>query len=178
MVDIRSFQEDDLAQVKELLKDVFFRKDSDKEFNEWELSERVLKDKGYRENLCFVACMGEEIVGYCLFTDAKIEDEEGLALGPVAVKRDCQGKGIGTRLVEEGILTAKESGFPWAAVLGGDFYRRFGFEPAGTWGILLSEDNPENENLKIMFFDAGSQGLTQGELKYCDSFYDRKGRLL
>ncbi len=178
MEDIRSFGNSDLQNVKELLKDIFFQKGKDTEFNEWELAERVLGDRGFREKLCLVAQSGEEIVGYCLLTDAKIEDEEGLALGPVAVKKDFQGQGIGTRLIETGLQTAREAGFPWVAVLGGEFYHRFGFESAETWGVFLPREEKRGEMLKILFFDAGSQGSAQGELTYCDSFYDKSGRLL
>ena len=61
-------------------------KGKDEVYNEWEFAEQILLDKGFREKLCLVASQGEEIVGYCIMTDARIEDEEGLALGPVAVK--------------------------------------------------------------------------------------------
>ena len=115
---------------------------------------------------------------YCIMTDARIEDEEGLALGPVAVKKEFRGQGIGTRLIDACLGRAREAGFPWAAVLGGEFYHRFGFESAKTWGIFLPKGQQGNEFLQILFFDAGSQGVAQGELWYCDSFYNKKGELL
>lgn len=176
-IHIRKFQKGDLQNAKKVLRDVFFQQGKDKIYNEWELAERIPEDPGFREQFCLVAVSGEEVVGYCLFTDAKIEDAEGLALGPVAVKKELWGQGIGTNLVETGLEKVRDAGFPWVAVLGGGFYHRFGFESARTWGIFLPEEQPGREFLKILFFDAGSQGEVQGELKYCDSFYDRKGRI-
>ena len=156
MEDIRTFRKGDLQNVKEVLRESFFVKGKDEVYNEWEFAEQILLDKGFREKLCLVASQGEEIVGYCIMTDARIEDEEGLALGPVAVKKEFRGQGIGTRLIDACLGRAREAGFPWAAVLG----------------------QQGNEFLQILFFDAGSQGVAQGELWYCDSFYNKKGELL
>ena len=178
MEDIRTFRKGDLQNVKEVLRESFFVKGKDEVYNEWEFAEQILLDKGFREKLCLVASQGEEIVGYCIMTDARIEDEEGLALGPVAVKKEFRGQGIGTRLIDACLGRAREAGFPWAAVLGGEFYHRFGFESAKTWAIFLPEGQQGNEFLQILFFDAGSQGVAQGELWYCDSFYNKKGELL
>lgn len=178
MEDIRTFRNGDLQNVKEVLKESFFVSGKDEVFNEWEFAERVLLDKGFREKLCLVAVVDEEVVGYCILTDARIEDEEGLALGPVAVKEAYRGRGIGTKLIDTCLGRAREAGFPWVAVLGGNFYHRFGFESAKTWGISLPKGQQGSEFLQILFFDAGSQGVAQGELFFCDSFYNKKGELL
>ncbi|MCM1256512.1 MAG: N-acetyltransferase [Roseburia sp.] len=178
MEDIRSFRNGDLQSVKEVLRESFFAEGKDEVYNEWEFAERVLKDEGFRKQLCLVASEGEEIIGYCLMTDARIEEEEGLALGPVAVREEYRGKGVGTRLIDVCLGRAREAGFPWAVVLGGEFYHRFGFETAKTWGVFLPEGQQGNECLQILFFDAGFQGVSQGEIRFCDSFYDKKGKLL
>lgn len=178
MEDIRTFRNGDLQSVKEVLRESFFAEGKDEVYNEWEMAERVLSDEGFRKQLCLVAEEGEAIVGYCLLTDARIEDEEGLALGPVAVREDLRGRGIGTRLIETCLGRAREAGFPWVIVLGGEFYHRFGFESAKTWGVFLPEGQQGNEFLQILFFDAGFQGVSQGEIRFCDSFYNKKGELL
>lgn len=81
MEDIRTFRKGDLQNVKEVLRESFFVKGKNEVYNEWEFAEQILLDKGFREKLCLVASVEEEIVGYCILTDARIEDEEGLALG-------------------------------------------------------------------------------------------------
>ena len=138
MEDIRTFRNGDLQSVKKVLRESFFAEGKDEVYNEWEMAERVISDDGFRKQLCLVASEGEEIIGYCLLTDARIEDEEGLALGPVAVREDFRGRGVGTRLIETGLGRAREAGFPWVAVLGGEFYHRFGFEyPRENFGFVI-----------------------------------------
>jgi putative acetyltransferase len=80
--------------------------------------------------LSLVAEVDGEVVGHIAFSPACIGGAPSpwLLLGPVAVRPDCQGRGIGRALIEAG-LEALQSRGACGCVLVGDpaFYRRFGF---------------------------------------------------
>lgn len=167
-----------LQEVKDVLRDAFFRPDKDEKFNEWEFAEKVLDSKGYIPELCLVAFEDGEAVGYSILTVAVIGEKKGLALGPLGVKREYQNKGIGTCLVEESIKRAKIAGYPWIALTGGDYYSRFGFEKGQAFHIVVSEDEFENAHIQILFLLENARNGISGKLMYCDAFYDEKGNLL
>ena len=117
-----------------------------------------------------------KVVGYNALTKAKIGNSSGLALGPLGVRKEYQNKGIGSALVEECIKRAEKFGFSWIALLGGDYYLRFGFESGKKYGITVSENEFDNEHLQILFLDKSDK--ISGKLVYCDAFYDCEGNLL
>ena len=84
--------------------------------------------------LSLVAEVGGQIVGHILFSAVTIHTETGvieyLALAPMAVLPMHQRRGIGTKLVEEGLRLCQEAGHKIVLVLGHPaFYPRFGFSP-------------------------------------------------
>ncbi len=178
MIMIREATDLDLKEIKSIVKEAFYREGKDETFNEWEFVERVKKDEGYIKELCLVAVKDTEIVGYILLTKARIDDHKGLSLGPLAVKPDYQKKGIGKELVKKGLEKAKILGYDWIALTGGDFYFQFGFEKALRHNIILLENNPENDFLKIIFLNNNIAGKVSGAMRFCDSFYNEKGELL
>ena len=176
--EIRTFVALDLGCAKAALESAFRRAESDEVFNEWEFVERLLRSDGYVPGLCLIACDGETVVGYNALTKAKIGGAPGLALGPLGVRKEAQGSGVGSALVRESVQRAKAAGYPWIALLGGEFYKRFGFELAAPHGITVSDDAFENAHTQILFLDEAARGKTAGRLVYCDAFYDAQGRLL
>ena len=59
-----------------------------------------------------------------------------VGLAPVGVVPEYQGKGIGSRLIREGLLACREAGYGAAVVLGEPgYYGRFGFGRASERGI-------------------------------------------
>ena len=96
--------------------------------------------------LSLIANRGNEIVGYTLFSKIKIaghENHRDLALGPVAVKPEFQGQGIGSQLIRTGLRKAAELGYDSVLLLGHpEYYPRFGFKPASHWNITTSYNAP------------------------------------
>ncbi len=177
-MEIKTFKNSYLSSTKDALKSAFYHENSNERFNEWEFAENLLSSEGYLPELCVVALEGENVVGYNALTKAKIGDHHGLALGPLGVRKEYQNIGIGTALVKECISRAKRMGFSWIALLGGDYYSRFGFESGKQYGITVTENEFDNEHLQILFLDQSAERNICGKLVYCDAFYDDNGNLL
>ncbi|MCK4746941.1 MAG: N-acetyltransferase, partial [Bacteroidales bacterium] len=99
------------------------------------LIEKLRLEPAYIRDLSLIALLGGKPVGHILFFPVNIVNGNNqipsLSLAPMAVDPGYQNKGIGSRLVEEGLEKAKASGFTSVVVLGHrTFYPRFGFVPA------------------------------------------------
>lgn len=80
--------------------------------------------------LSLVAVENGEIVGHIAFSPVTIDGRHGswYGLGPVAVRPDRQGRGIGQALVREGLERLKSLGAHGCVLVGEPaFYGRFGF---------------------------------------------------
>jgi putative acetyltransferase len=95
-------------------------------------------------DLCLVALAGDEVVGHLCFSRARLgSGDDVLALAPLAVLPDWQRRGVGSRLIEEGLRRAAETDLPLVVVLGHpEYYPRFGFERAETYGVTAPWDVP------------------------------------
>jgi putative acetyltransferase len=116
--------------------------------------------------LSLVAEGDGEVVGHIAFSAAGIGDtsEGWFLLGPVAVRPDHQGEGIGRALVESGLAALRSRG-ACGCVLVGDpaFYRRFGFQqhPGTVW------DGVPDENVLCVPL---SGDVPTGEVSYHPAF--------
>ncbi|MEW6323455.1 MAG: N-acetyltransferase [Acidobacteriota bacterium] len=90
-----------------------------------------------------VAVADGMVVGHIMFSPLTVGAVAGAALGPMAVRPDHQHRGIGSRLVEQGIERLRRDGCPFIVVIGHpEFYPRFGFEPAGAMGLQCEWEVP------------------------------------
>lgn len=176
-MEIKQFDVSYLSKTKSVLKDIFYREDSDESFNEWEFAENVIKSDGFIPELCFIALEKGKVIGYNALTIASIEGTKGLALGPLGVKPEYQNQGVGTSLVNESIQKAKKTRYPWIVLLGGDYYSRFGFEQGKKFHITVSDNDFANDHIQILFLNDKKKKIF-GKLTYCDAFYDEHGNLL
>lgn len=94
-----------------------------------------------------------------------------LALAPVAVLPEFQKKGIGAKLIRQGILAAGP--LIWAAgivVVGhADYYPRFGFVPASRFGLICPFPAPD-ECFMALALDPGALADKHGQLIYAPEF--------
>jgi predicted N-acetyltransferase YhbS len=177
MVRIKQFESKDLERSMEVVRLAFDRDGKDEKFNEWNFIDQVRNDKSFVDELCLIATVEDEFVGYNLLTKASIGNESGLVLGPLAVKPTRQKLGVGKKLVEHAIEKAKELGYRWISLTGGDYYYQFSFKDASTYGVMIDDGHPENKYLKILIL-SNDDYVCGGKLKFADSFYDENGELL
>lgn len=105
------------------------------------LVEDLRRGDAWVEGLSFVAEVDETIIGHVMFTrsilDAPARLVDVLVLSPLSVLPGYQGNGIGTALAAYGLEQVKATRAEPLVFLEGhpDFYRRLGFEPAGSKGF-------------------------------------------
>lgn len=105
--------------------------------------------------LSLVAEDGGEIVGHVLVSYFELVTEDGerrhvLQLGPIGVRPDRQGQGIGGALVRAAVQKADELREPLVILEGNPaYYGRFGFRPASRIGIEPPRELPDEQFMAI-----------------------------
>ena len=100
-------------------------------------TEALIIDNLRREGdltLSIVATLAGEVVGHVAFSPVTINGERGqwFGLGPVSVRPDLQGKGIGAALINEGMSILRSERASGCALIGDPrYYRRLGFRSNG-----------------------------------------------
>ena len=99
--------------------------------------------------LSLLAVEDGRVVGHVLYSPVSVGSDarriEGAGLGPVAVLPQCQRRGIGAMLIDEGNRRIERINCPFVVVLGDPaYYTRFGFEPARQHGMTCVWDVPHD----------------------------------
>lgn len=113
-------------------------------------------------DLSLVAEIGGRIVGHLLLSKVKLQhDGKGqtlLALGPMSVVPSQSHRGIGSALIQAAIGRARDMRYTAIVVAGQpDYYERFAFRPAATWGL--------SSNLRLPADGLTAMELVPGALK-------------
>ncbi|MCU1517083.1 MAG: family acetyltransferase [Pseudarthrobacter sp.] len=107
---------------------------------EVEVLRQLFDCEEYLPEFSIVAELDGEVVGHVISTRAWVEDHELLGLGPIGVTPRLQRHGIGSALMNETITRANAAGESGIALLGStEYYPRFGFVPATSFGVLPPE---------------------------------------
>jgi len=162
MIQVREERQGDVAAIYELNRLAF---GTDQEGN---LIDALRANGGV--TLSLVATLDQRVLGHILFSPATINDVAGVALGPMAVSPEHQRQGIGSKLVEAGAARLKESGCPFVIVVGHpQFYPRFGFKPASSFGITSEWELPEDVFM-VSALDPSKLAGVSGLAKYRAEF--------
>lgn len=162
-MEIRPFVPDDLPKVCSLLIAVFPADDE----------AQLVSDLHKNNRLVFplVGVDRECVVGFNCFSPVTTErgHAKGLGLGPVAVTKTLQGKGLGRGLIEKGIEHCRNASYDFIVVLGDPaYYSRFGFVTASEHG-LQNEYGVDTEFM-VIELTVGTLKEIGGLVKYCDEF--------
>jgi putative acetyltransferase len=91
-----------------------------------------------------------------------------VALGPLGVEPEYQGRGIGTLLVEAFLQHCRVRDEGLVVVLGyPDFYSRFGFVPASRFGLSYRDFGDDFQALEVRPGAAAGLG---GQVRYHPAF--------
>jgi putative acetyltransferase len=127
-----------------------------------------------RPYVSLVAFVDEQVVGHIFFSPVSVESENNaftaMGLAPMAVLPEYQNRGIGSRLVSEGLKECRRLGHDIVAVLGhANYYPRFGFTPASRKGLRSEYDVPDEVFMVAELVPGALEGR-RGLVKYQPEF--------
>ncbi|KRG16774.1 MULTISPECIES: GNAT family N-acetyltransferase [Bacillaceae] len=146
--------------------------------NEHNLVCRIRNSNVFIPKLSLVAMDNDDnrIVGHILLSKIRIKNDvqvvESLALAPVSVLPEYQNQGVGKLLISEALKKAKELRFHSVVVLGHpEYYPKFGFKKASTWGIKAPFEVPDEA---FMAIELGENTLDKvsGVVEYPSVFFE------
>jgi putative acetyltransferase len=109
--------------------------------------------RGSADYLSLVATLDDRVVGHILFTPVTIEppvNRRIAGLAPMAVRPEHQRAGIGSQLIRAGLEECSRNGYTAVVVLGHpEYYPRFGFTPAHTFGLTCEFPSPPEAFMAI-----------------------------
>ena len=115
------------------------------------------------------------VIGHILFSPVQIDGPLGsnpprmVGLAPVSVLPEYQGRGIGSRLIREGLDACREAGCGAAVVLGEPgYYTRFGFERASGKG--LGNEYGVDEYFMVVELSNRALDSVSGMVRYREEF--------
>ena len=142
---LRQEEASDYRVVEELTREAFWNHHVPG-CDEHYLVHMMRRSESFIKELDMVAVENGQIIGNIMYTKAKIRGDDGrehpvISFGPLSVLPACQGRGVGTMLIEHTKERAKELGHQ-AILIYGDpaYYSRVGFVAAQTYGIGTAEN--------------------------------------
>lgn len=174
-IHIRQARPDDAPTVFALVQKAF-EQEEHSDHQEQFLVEKLCLSTGFIPELSLVAELDHKLVGYILLTKIKIVNENSktsytsLALAPIAVSPEFQGKAIGSKLIAEAHRIAEQLQFGSIIVLGhADYYPKFGYKKMIEYGIKMPFDAP-NENCMLIELRQGALAGVSGTVSYPKEF--------
>lgn len=123
----------------------------------------LFEDHTAKPLLSLVAVENGRLMGHILFTKAVLSGEDKPVsvqlLAPLAVLPDDHSKGVGSKLIKEGLHQLKNAGVELVFVLGHpDYYPRCGFATAGSLGFEAPYPIPD-KNADAWMVQALKEGI-------------------
>ncbi|HYF81875.1 MAG TPA: N-acetyltransferase [Clostridia bacterium] len=164
-ISIRLEKENDYRDVEYLTREAFwnlYKPGCDEHL----IVHKIRKVPAFVKELSFVACDNDRIVGNIIYSKAKVFNDENkefevLCMGPIGVFPSCQGKGIGSLLMNYSIEKAKQLGYKAIIIFGNpEYYHRFGFINAKEYGIQTSWGENFEAFMALELYDGGLNGIS------------------
>ena len=114
--------------------------------------------------LSLVALADDEVVGHIAFSPVTIAVARGtvtgIGLAPMAVAPAWQRRGVGARLINEGLDRLRAAGRQVVVVLGHpSYYPRFGFAPASRLGLRWEHPAPDEAFMALELVPGALAGV-------------------
>ena len=140
---IRAERPEEWREVEELTRRAFWNRHQ-QGCNEHYLVHQLRSHRDYLPGLSRVAVKDGEIVGTIMYSRSQVRDgdtcREVLTFGPLCVKPEWSGCGIGEMLVRETMELAAAAGWPGIVIFGEpDYYPRLGFKTCDHFGITKQD---------------------------------------
>ena len=157
---IRQESGNDYLKVEELVRDSFWNVYRPGAYEHF-IVHNLRNDESFLSNLAYVIEDDGNIIGHINYSIGKISYEKDIVsaviLGPIAIDRNYQNQGLGSKLVDHTLEIAQNDNIPYVFVVGDEnYYSRFGFASASEYGLYLDGTDLSEENpfFMIKIFDA------------------------
>ena len=163
---IRAERSDDVAVIAEITREAF-RSQPYSSHTEHFIIDALRSSSAL--SISLVAETDAQVVGHIAFSPVDISDgsQGWYGLGPVAVRSEFQGQGIGRALIEHGLAALQKLDAQGCVLLGNPmFYGRFGFRNNTE---LVLEGVPQEYFLALTF----SGESARGQVTYHEAFNAR-----
>lgn len=164
-ISIRLEEEKDFRSVEYLTREAFwnlYKPGCDEHL----IVHKIREEPAFVKELDFIACDEDRIVGYIIYSKAKVINHENkefevLCMGPLGVLPTYQRQGIGSLLMNYSIDKAKKLGYK-AIILFGDpnYYHRFGFINTEEYSIQTSTGENFEPFMALELCEGGLDGIT------------------
>jgi putative acetyltransferase len=127
-----------------------------------------------KDRVSLVAEVQSQVVGHLLFSPATIvrgerPEIEGLGLAPLAVVPPWQRRGVGSALMKAGMEACRRLVVPFVVLVGHpEYYPRFGFVPAGNYGLTCDFGSGDSFQIAVLIDGA----IEAGDVRYASEFYE------
>lgn len=168
---IRTERPEEFDEIYELVKEAF-KTAKVSGGDEQNYVDRLRDSGNYIPSLAFVAEKDGKLIGHIMLTKTQIIDNdkvyETLLLSPVSVALEYRNQKVGTKMIKEGFLRAKEMGYR-SAVLVGDigYYGRFGFKQSTQYGIKNTNGIPDEHVMACEIVPGGLDDIS-GEIYFME----------
>lgn len=178
-ISTRPEEKKDYKEIAKLI-ELAFKDEPKSDHKEQELVERLRKTNDYLNEFSLVAFddddKNDKIIGHIMLSKSKIvkgdKSVESLTLAPMSILPDYQNKGVGTKLVIQAILLAKEAGYNSVNVLGHpEYYPKFNFKKASDFNIKVDFDVPDDA-LMVLELQDNSLKDVSGTIEYSKAFFE------
>jgi len=115
-----------------------------------------------------VAVLEERLVGHVMLS-RMLSPEKSLGLAPVAVLEAHRGRGIAAKLITQALSQAKSDGWKSVFVLGGAYYKRFGFDSHLAAKFSSPYAGP---HFMALALQEGALAAQAGSARYAQAFED------
>lgn len=146
---IRKVNEKDFENIYELVK-IAFQTAKVSDGTEQDFVYELRKRDTYIPELELVAEEENILIGHIMLSKQKIEKIEnsenniGLMLAPICVRKQDRKKGIGGTLIKEATRIAKELGYQAIFLIGDpNYYKRYGFRKITEFNLENTSDVPD-----------------------------------
>ena len=150
-------EKDDYLEVEKMVRDSFWNIYRPGAFEHF-IVHQLRDDESFIRNLAYVIEEDGKIIAHICYSTGYLQfenkKEDAVVLGPVAIAKDYQNQGLGTKLIKFTLDLAED--YPYVFVIGDEnYYRRFGFVSASKYNIYLDGTDLEEENpfFMIKVFD-------------------------
>lgn len=162
-VETRMETEDDWYKV-ELMTQHAFWNNHHLGCDEHYLVHKMRQDKDFLPELSRIAVKDGEIIGYIMYSKAKVVDGEDthevVTFGPLCVEPKWQGCGVGELLLRETMDIAKNKGYKGIIIFGEpDYYPRIGFKTCDNFNITSAEGRNFDAFMGIELWEGSMKGI-------------------